>query len=155
MRAYLIDAEQRTINEIGFSGGGLEEIYQLLGCSRFASGAQLNGSIEEGFDTVLVSDDDMEDRDDPRHWFQIDADQDPPPSYPLAGRGLVVGIDQEGEGSDALIGRDELVRRVIFTKRKFRGFKVTPGGRTFEVGGVQFRNLIEVELLAPIVEEGP
>jgi hypothetical protein len=153
MRAYLIDAEQRTINEIGFSGGGLEEVYQLLGCSRFASGAQLNGSIEEGFDTVLVSDDDMEDRDELRHWFQIDADRNPPSSYPLAGRGLVVGIDQEGEDSDALIGRDELLKRVTFTKRKFRGFKVRTGGRTFEVGGVQFRSLIEVELQAPIIEE--
>ena len=74
MRAYLIDAEQRAITEIDFAGG-LEEIQRRLNCSSFTSGARpLNGSMSKGFDTVYVSDDPLEDHDDPKFWFQIDED---------------------------------------------------------------------------------
>src|SRR5215471_11584055 len=100
MRAILIDPEKRTLTEIEITGNDddLEEIYALLHCKRFASsGRNLNGSLEAGFDNILVSDDDMEDRDDPRFWFQVDADRDPPSSYPIAGRGLAVGVGRKGE----------------------------------------------------------
>jgi hypothetical protein len=34
----------------------------------------------EGFDSIHVSDDFLEDRADPRLWFQVDADRTPPSS---------------------------------------------------------------------------
>jgi hypothetical protein len=142
MRAILIDPEQRTITEIDFGGGG-KQLEQLLGCHDFTTGSRpLNGSMMKGFDALYVSDDMLDERDDPKHWFQVDADRDPPSSFPIAGRGLVVGTDPDGEDTDARISRDELVKRITFTKRKFRGTKVTSGP-----------GLIEVEQVAPIIDE--
>jgi hypothetical protein len=47
MRAYLIDAEQRVITEIDFTGGA-EAIQQAIGCDDFTSGSRpLNGSLED------------------------------------------------------------------------------------------------------------
>ena len=59
------------------------------------------------------------------------------------GRGLVVGVDRNGEDCDARISLEELTARVSFTRRKFRGFKAKTGG-AFD---------LEIELQAPIVEE--
>jgi hypothetical protein len=87
-RAILIDPEKRNFTEIQI-GKGIKDIYKAIGCRCFTTGAFLTGSIEEGFDSVMVSDDDLEDRDDPRFWFQVDADRNP--SFPIAGRGLVTG----------------------------------------------------------------
>ena len=157
MRAILIDPEKRTITEIEYHGPRdendttyLDEIRGLIGCRRFASPVQLNGSMEIGFDTLRVSDDYMEDRDDPRYWFQVDADRDPPRWYPLAGRGLVVGIDTRGADCDASISIAELQARITFSQRKFRGFEVRKGrgllddGRLFE--------LSRVAPVAPIID---
>jgi hypothetical protein len=73
------------------------------GCRHFTTGSRpLRGNMSAGSDGLLVSDDDLEDRDDPRFWFQVDADKDPPSSFPVAGRGLVTGIDKSGETCAAL-----------------------------------------------------
>jgi hypothetical protein len=152
-RAFLIDAETRSITEIDFVGG-YKEVQRLLGCRHFTTGSRpFNGSLEQGFDGLYASDDLLEDRDDPKHWYQIDADRNPPSSYPIAGRGLVHGTDEIGEDRDARISRDELTARVTFTKRKFRGFKVHPGGQTFELGSIKAVSLMQIELQAPIIEE--
>jgi hypothetical protein len=151
MRAILIDPEKRTIEEIAVElpkEEGYKEIQRLIGCHRFTAGSHpLNGSLAKGFDTLFVSDDDMEDRDNPRFWFQVDADRDPPSSYPLAGRGLVVGVDREGAGCDARIGLDELRSRITFTQRKFRGFEMFTGDAARTRGAD-----IVVEAKAPIID---
>jgi hypothetical protein len=142
MRAYLIDPEQRTITEIDFGHDKrTREIGQLIGCHYITTGSRpLNGSLEEGFDALFVSDDEIEG--DPKHWFQIDADRDPPSSFPITGRGLVIGTDRDGEDCDARVSLDELESRVTFTKRKFRGFETTeePDG-------------LSITIKAPIIEE--
>jgi hypothetical protein len=142
MRAYLIDGDQRSITEIDFIGD-YKAMQRAIGCDEFTSGAFLNGSISEGFDDVLVSDDYLEDEDDPKGWFQIDADRDPPSSFPIAGKGLVIGADKMGESCGARISLEELTSRVTFTRRKFRGFEVKTGG-VFD---------LEVTMKAPIVDE--
>jgi hypothetical protein len=87
MRAYLIDPDRRTIEAIDFAGG-YEAILKVVGCNSFTTGSRpLNGSIMKGFDAVYVSDDILEDRDDPKDWFEVDADRDPPSSHPIPGRG--------------------------------------------------------------------
>jgi len=150
MRAILIDPEKRTISEIDF-GGGLDNTLAVIGCHRFAAGSRpLTGSLLEGFDTLRVSDDYFEDRDpDPRYWFQVDANRDPPSSHPLAGRGLVVGIDERGEDCDARISVAELTSRITFTQRKFRGFEVSPGRGQI---GDHLVELMKVDLKAPIID---
>jgi hypothetical protein len=99
----------------------------VIGCDSFATGAYLNGSIEHGFDTVEVSDDPLEDEDNPRFWFQVDANRDPPSSYPIAGNGLATGTNQDGAPCDVRISIEELRSRITFTQRKFRGYETFTG----------------------------
>lgn len=146
-KAFLIDADLRSITEIDFVGG-YTAIQKVVGCKSFTTGSRpLNGSILKGFDAIYVSDDYLEDRDDPKGWFQVDAHRDPPSSFPTAGRGLVIGTDRMGEDCSARISLEELTARVTFTRRKFRGFNVKEGksGSVFN---------IEVTMNAPIIDEG-
>jgi hypothetical protein len=142
MRAFLIDPEVRTISEIDFVGGN-RKIQRILGCKAFTTGSRpLNGSLSKGFDALLASDDPLEDHDDAQDWFQVDADRYPPSSFPLTGKGLVLGADENGVSRAASISLEELTRRITFTRRKFRGYEteVTPGK-------------FVVTLTAPIIEE--
>ena len=132
MRAILIDAEKRTFTQVEIEAG-ISEILQLLHCDCFTVGAHLSGSLSKGFDAVYVSDDRFEDCDDPRFWFQVDADRDPPSSFPIAGFGLVAGADEMGETCDARISISELANQIAFTRRKFRGFKTKSKGEGLEV----------------------
>jgi hypothetical protein len=139
-RAILIDPEARSITEV-WIGDGCKSIQEAVGCDSFTTGSQpLCGSLSKGFDAVYCSDDALEDR-DPRFWFQVDADRDPPSSYPIAGRGLVLGTDKMGESSDARISIAALAKRITFTQRKFRGFEVESEPGT-----------ISVVLKAPIID---
>jgi hypothetical protein len=153
VRAILIDPEARTFSEVQL-GEGIDKIQELIGCHSFTTGSRpLNGSMRQGFDTLYVSDDYLEDRDDPRHWFQVDVDRDPPSSFPIAGRGLVVGVDEQGAASDARISLAELTARIAFTQRKFRGFEVTQHDfATSLARGDQFVPLVSVTLKAPLIE---
>src|SRR5262245_14901353 len=69
MRAILIDPEKRTFTEIQLDGDDYRKIKRVLCCRSHTLGAHLDGSIERGFDAVYVSDDELEDRDDPRFWL--------------------------------------------------------------------------------------
>jgi len=141
MRAILIDPEKQTFTEIQLNGDDYREINSILCCRSHTLGAHLNGSIAKGFDAVYASDDCLEDRDDPRFWFQVDAERDPPSSFPIAGLGLALGTDTEGAGCDVRISVEELAKRVTFTRRKFRGFDVS-----------ETRYGIKVDVKAPIID---
>jgi len=145
MRAILINPEKRTVSEIEHPGGGYRETNRILGCNEYTLGAWLNGSISKGFDAVYASDDPLEDRDNPRFWFQVDADRNPPSSFPIAGLGLALGTNAEGESCDVRISVDELAKRITFTQRKFRGFTV----ESSDEGDNAF---ITVEPVAPIID---
>ena len=122
MRALLINPKQRTIAEIDYDGTH-EAMCKLIGCDIFKVASTLNGWLLEGFDTVWVSGDEPDDDKYPSQWFQIGVGTDRA-SNPIAGKGLVVGTDETGENCPAIISRDELTRRVTFTKRKL-GFEST------------------------------
>ena len=124
-----------------FRSDDYREINGILCCRSHTLGAHLNGSIAKGFDAIYVSDDCLEDRDDPRFWFQVDAERDPPSSFPIAGLGLALGTDTEGAGCDVRISVEELAKRVTFTRRKFRGFDVS-----------ETRYGIKVDVKAPIID---
>jgi hypothetical protein len=146
VRAILIDPEKRTFTEIEMKSSSYKETNKLLGCSTFTIGAYLNGNIEKGFDCIAVNDDLLEDEDESarRYWFQVDTDRNPPTSYPICGRGVVQGVDKEGETTDAKISIDELTKRITFTQRKFRGFQ-TKSSDT-EAG------VLHVTMSAPIID---
>ena len=116
VRAILIDPEKRAFTEIQIADSH-KKIRTALRCRSFAAGAFLNGSAEDGGDAVYVSDDYLEDRDDPMFWFQVDADRNSPSSAPIAVLGLAVGVDPEGNGRDVNIGVDELAARITFAQR--------------------------------------
>jgi hypothetical protein len=147
MRAILIDPEKRTVREIQHPGGGYRETNRVLGCNEYGLAAWLDdGPTSEGFDAVYASDDPLDaDRDDPRFWFQVDADRDPPSSFPIAGLGLALGTDAEGKSCDVRISVDELAKRITFTQRKFRGF-------TIESGVDDISAFMGVTPIAPIID---
>jgi hypothetical protein len=60
-------------------------------------------------------------------------------SSPIDGRGLVVGVDPSGRYCDVHISADELRKRMVFTRRIFRGYREDRHGR--------------YEIIAPIIEE--
>ena len=147
MRAILIDPEKRELTEIQI-GRGIEEIYAVLHCEQFTTGADLNGSLETGFDSILVSDDYLDERDEARYWFQIDTDRNPPSSHPIVGFGLALGADLKGESCDVRISVDDLAKRITYTQRKFRGFT----SETFEPGTRADGLILKVEAVAPIID---
>jgi hypothetical protein len=148
MRAILIDPEKRSITEIKMEDpDDIEEIQALLRCRSFTTGAHLSGSVEKGFGAVYASDDALEERDNPRFWFQVDADRDPPSSYPIARLGLALGVDTEGAGCDVRISVAELASRITFTQRKVRGFETFTGAEAAARGG-----MFVVEAKTPIVD---
>jgi hypothetical protein len=141
MKAFLIDPAKQQVTEIDFKGGA-KAIREILGCCSFCEGSRpLRGNISVGWDGVLVGDDDLPREE--RYWFQVDADRDPPSSFPIAGRGLVVGADTEGNDCDAGIDIAELRQRVTFTQRKFRGVDTRPTTDGFNVS-----------IIAPIIDGG-
>jgi|SoimicMinimDraft_5_1059733.scaffolds.fasta_scaffold55081_1 hypothetical protein len=60
MRAILIDPENQTLTEIQLETGDYREINKVICAGRYGTGAFLNGSLEDGFDSIAVSDDCME-----------------------------------------------------------------------------------------------
>jgi len=146
MRAILIDPEKRTLTEIQLEDDDYRKIQATLCCRSFTIGAHLSGSLEEGFDAIYVSDDELPDEPTaedpgPRFWFQVDAERNPPSSYPLGSLGLAMGVDTEGAGCDVRISVEELSKRITFTQRKFRGFKT-----------MEIRGGIAVAMDAPIID---
>src|SRR3954471_19418752 len=145
MRAILIDPEVPSMSEIEITGGDIHEIRKLIGCDSFTTGSQpLRGDLADGFDGLLVSDDYIEEREENRFWFQVDADQDPPSSYPIAGKGLVTGVDKMGETCSAEISLQDMIDRITFSQRTFRGFVVREGRGEVDIGGMKTHELMRV-----------
>jgi hypothetical protein len=98
MKAYLIDPFARTVTQVEYSGD-YKEISALIGCQLFdAVRIGANG------DTIFVDDEGL--LNGPTEFFKHS-------SYPspLAGKGLVLGTDDEGESVGTLfrVSPDEIV----------------------------------------------
>jgi hypothetical protein len=150
MRAYLIDATIQTVTKFDFidKSHEPEEILGGLGRGDFSLGSgplkppqdsededYLNDFlyIRQAFEQSLSAPPNTKNRPafiggknpikgDPRCWFQIDADLDSPATFPIPGRGLVIGVTGDGLWCDARLTLEQLTRRVSFTRRKLRGF---------------------------------
>jgi hypothetical protein len=142
MRALLIDPEHRSITEIAIDGD-VVSIRGALGCEYFEGHPWLNGSTMTGGDTIYGDAHGLFVEPPPRYFFQVDVDPPGPASTISAcpGKGLVLGVDKNGDSCDASISVAELTARVTFTQRVFRGV------RTRSRPGV-----LIMELDAPIVD---
>ena len=91
--ALMIDAERRTVTEITTTGDW-DAIRDLLNTYRIAIAAPALVSYSDGGADVTYYDDYQDEAgEDPRGWYQIDADLHSRLSPPRAGRALVIGVD--------------------------------------------------------------
>lgn len=89
-------ADKRSISEIDISCD--QDLRSVLDCEMLTVCGYLGGA-----DGVICSHDYLGDAEIPRHWFQIDTGQNPPSSYPIAGRGVAIGTGDNGENIAAEI----------------------------------------------------
>lgn len=84
MKAFLIDPDERSVTEVDYSGD-YRQIYTLIGAECFTA-AEFN----EFGDVVYVDDEGL--MKGPTSFFIIEGYP-----QPLAGKGLVIGTDEEGD----------------------------------------------------------
>lgn len=110
IQAYLIDPDTRTVEAVDMTGGAqhLEDIRKLLKC-RLITTAPMGER-----DTVYCDDEGLI-RGPVYQFFGISGYP-----QPIAGRGLVVGLDADGYDTSPSLGLDEVRERVFFIERLFR-----------------------------------
>lgn len=100
MRGILIDPFTKTIEEVDTTGK-LPEIYSMLG-------VELITIVHIGESDVLFLDDEglFVPRDEQEYFYWSGSNQ------PYAGKGLIIGTDEEGDSTDAEIDLEEVKQRV-------------------------------------------
>jgi hypothetical protein len=104
MRAILIDPFTQTIEEVDYSGD-YKDIYCLIECDLFTTVYLPNTSD----DTLFVDDEGLYVEN--QRFFKIDGFE-----QPLAGRGLLLGTDEEGESIDCMSTVEEVKAIVSWEK---------------------------------------
>lgn len=109
IKAILIDPFACTVTEVQYEGDDYKQIYPLIShetmkvdCFTGAYPASL-----AGYDAVYVDDEGL--FKNPQRFFLI-----PSNGQPLAGKGLVVGANDEGESISAETKLESLKREVVF-----------------------------------------
>ena len=106
MRGILIDPFTRTVSEIETSGK-LAEIYELLG-------VELITAVTVGENQSLFLDDEglMVPKANQEYWNWKGSNQ------PYAGRGLIIGLDNDGNSIDATMSSLEVAALVTFLDKE-------------------------------------
>lgn len=129
MRAYLIDPALKTVTEIEHNGN-YKQIYEFIEAPLFTV---LN--INDQGDAVYIDDEGL--LNNPRYFFILNGY-----NQPLAGKGLVLGVDSEGDSCDPQITLDELKSRISFAELEIIGWtdtierddvEIMPGIRGFSI----------------------
>jgi hypothetical protein len=102
MRAILIDPFEMKITEVDYSGD-FEDIYKLIQCGTFDC-----ARIDDHGGTIYIDDEGLI-NDKPQAFFAHDAYP-----QPLAGYGLVLGTDDEGDTVAVTYTLDEVKAAVLF-----------------------------------------
>lgn len=100
MKAYLIDPFTQTVSEVEYSGD-YREIYSLIDCDTFTC-----ADFNPFGDTVFVDDEGLING-KPQEFFLIG---DYP--TPLAGKGLVLGTNEDGESVEPSMTIHQVAARV-------------------------------------------
>lgn len=101
MKAILIDPENMTIEEVEYTGG-IEQIYELIDAQCFTV-----ANIGMEGDGIFVDDEGLL-----VNEFYAFRFNDYP--QPLAGRGLILGCDDEGATTEPKITIEEVRRKISF-----------------------------------------
>ena len=101
MKAILINPKLRTITEVDYAGT-LESIYQLTECDCVDAVGLPNG------DSIYVDDEGL--LHNPEFFFVLRHS----PFQPLAGTGLVVGINDEGADIACKSTLEQIIKQVTF-----------------------------------------
>lgn len=104
MKAYLIDSQNKTVSEVEYDGT-IDCIYRHLDVGTFDV-----VQLDDNGDSVFVDDEGL--LKDPYYFFEVQG-----VSFPLAGRGLVLGTDDEGDSVEPVMSLDSLKERVSFLSR--------------------------------------
>lgn len=118
MKAILIDATKRTIDVVQMSNK-LEEFYRLLECSTFTI-VQLDESH-----ALYCDDEALLKQPPPTLYFEIEGYR-----HPIAGNGLILDHNDEGDSCDCKITLSEVQSFVTFTERDYYGAERIPPGTT-------------------------
>tara|TARA_R110002167_G_scaffold165089_4_gene362039 strand:- start:580 stop:996 length:417 start_codon:yes stop_codon:yes gene_type:complete len=105
MQAILIDTPNQTIEIVDYSGD-YKDIYGLLGCDLFTT-VYLEGV---GEDTLYVDDEGLYVEN--QVFFGIAGCP-----QPLAGRGLILGTDDEGDSTDCTSSLDTIKKMVTWLEQ--------------------------------------
>jgi hypothetical protein len=104
MKAYLIDPQAQTIEQVEYSGD-YNQIYTLINAPLFTT-----ATFNEAGDTCFVDDEGLFNGDN--EFFVISGYP-----QPLAGRALVLGCDDEGESTEPSISLDQCRALVAWVPR--------------------------------------
>lgn len=112
MRAILINPEDRTVTEVNYSGN-YEQIYELIGCSTFT--VIYVGLGDDDTEALFIDDEGL--LHEPKPLFKW-------ASYPqpLAGRGLILGENDEGDCVATKMTLDDVKAQVTWPAVWFTGF---------------------------------
>jgi len=114
-KGYLIDPEAKTIIHINYDlSTGIDGIYKLIGADPFTI-VQI-----EKRDAIFVDDEGL--LKNPRYFFQYRGYH-----QPLAGKGLVLGTNEEGDTVSAKIKYEDLKSRVSFLELSVQDMVTTSG----------------------------
>ncbi len=115
MRAILIDPEAKTVTEVDYIGKSYRDIYDMIDCETFTV-----VGIEHD-DAIYVDDEGLL-KDDPQFFFTYRGY-----AQPLAGKGLVLGTDEDGNSTEPVSTLDDIKNRVRFVELKLEGFEDISG----------------------------
>lgn len=110
MRAILIDPVNKTVSEVEHNGD-YRDIYRHIECDCFTV-----VGIDD-VDSVFIDDEGLL-KDEPGPFFALKGYP-----QPLAGKGLILGCDEDGETIAARMSLDEARAMVSFPEAKLRGFE--------------------------------
>jgi hypothetical protein len=106
MKAFLIDPYAMTVTETTYSGN-YNEIYGKIDCSIFTC---VTFNDEE--DTVFIDDEGLVNGKEQAFFRIIDTPRGD--TYPLVGKGLVLGTDEDGESVEPKITLEKLKKQIQF-----------------------------------------
>ena len=113
MKVYLIDPFTKTVTAVEYDGKS-ENIYKLIDCSLFTV-----SYIGAEQDAIFIDDEGLMKKPDSQEFFLFKRD-DGSEQF-LAGKGLVVGCDDEGETIEPSVTLDYVQLRVEFIDNRENG----------------------------------
>jgi hypothetical protein len=123
MKGYLVDPNAQTITEVETNGyPDFKELIEVdLICAVTAKVYPDTGRFQNQMDTVWIDDEGLLNHKKDGPYFQISSHP-----QPLAGKGICLGTDDEGETVSAYMSFEEFKGMVTFPNVSFAGFHNIP-----------------------------